>query len=116
MDIISENLANMDTTRTESGNPYTRKMVVMQERFSDALNGAGGGVEITGIVEDKADYKLVYDPTNADADENGYVKYPNIDSVKEMIDMMSASRSYQANIEAVNAVKSMAASALEIGK
>jgi len=118
MDIISQNIANSDTTRTEDGGPYARKMVVVQERFANLLNGekVGQGVEISEIIEDESGYKLVYEPTNADADENGYVRYPNIDTVKEMMDMMAASRSYQANVTAVNAVKSMAADALQIGR
>ncbi|NLK40278.1 MAG: flagellar basal body rod protein FlgC [Clostridiales bacterium] len=120
MDIISQNIANADTTRTEEGGPYTRKVVVMEERadFGDMMKSkaAGKGVEVTAIKEDPSEYKLVYEPGHADADENGYVKYPNVDMVKEIMDMMSASRAYEANVTAVNAVKTMAASALKIGR
>jgi len=123
MDVISQNIANADTTRTQDGEPYARKMVVIQERlgsFSDLLDTermkVGQGVEIARIEEDDKSFKLVYDPGHPDADEQGYVRYPNIDMVKEMMDMMSASRSYEANVSTVNAVKTMAASALQIGR
>jgi flagellar basal-body rod protein FlgC len=121
MDVISQNMANTGTSRTEAGTPYYRKSVVMKERspsFSDMLSNknAGMGVEIVQVSEDKGAIKPVYDPTHPDADANGYVNYPDISMVKEMMDMMSASRSYEAGITAVNAVKSMASSALQIGK
>ncbi|MDD3693122.1 MAG: flagellar basal body rod protein FlgC [Oscillospiraceae bacterium] len=120
MDVVSQNIANADTTRTENGEPYSRKMVVMRERFSDMLdtqrNKVGQGVEISEVVEDDKSFKLVYEPDHPDADELGYVRYPNIDMVKEMMDMMSATRSYDANVTAVNAIKTMAMSALQIGR
>lgn len=126
MDVISQNMSNMDTTRTENGDPYRRKLVVMEERtsnsFSDILNDnligeqPGTGVQISEVIEDETDFKLDYDPTHPDADENGYVRYPNVDTTTEMIDMMSATRSYNANITAINAVKAMATSALDIGR
>jgi flagellar basal-body rod protein FlgC len=122
MDVISQNIANAETTKTENGQPYKRKMVVMEERgFSNIIDNlnkgkAGSGVLISKIVEDNSDFKLVYDPGNPDADANGYMSLPNVDMVKEMMDMMSASRSYEANITAVNAVKLMSLKALDIGK
>lgn len=120
MDVISQNIANAETTKTEEGGPYTRKVVVMRERenFGELLKkkGVGNGVEIAAVEQDPADYKLVYDPTHPDADENGYVRFPNVDMVKEIMDMMSASRSYDANVTVVNAIKNMAASALKIGE
>ncbi len=123
MDVISQNISNTETTRTQSGAPYYKKSVVMRERpgsFSGVLNGesekVGSGVEISSIVQDEGAVKLVYNPSHPDADENGYVRYPDIDSVKEMMDMMSATRSFDANITSINAVKSMASSALQIGK
>lgn len=120
MDVVSQNIANVDTTRTQNGEPYARKMVVMRERFSDVLDTQrdriGQGVEISEIVEDNKAYKLVYEPDHPDADQQGYVRYPNIDMVKEMMDMMSASRSYDANVTTVNAIKTMAMSALQIGR
>jgi flagellar basal-body rod protein FlgC len=126
MDIISQNIANSDTAETENGEPYIRKTAVMQERkgtksFSDVLGikgklRSGEGVEVTAVEEDESAFKLVYEPENPAADESGYVRYPNIDMVKEMMDMMSATRAYQADITVINAVKTMAASALKIGK
>lgn len=128
LDIAAENLSNTNTTRTESGGPYRRKMVVLQEvpsttfrtKFNGLLNrsasAAKGGVKVTEIVEDQRDLNPVYDPDHPDADENGYVMMPNVDPVKETIDGMSATRSYEANITAFNAMKLMAQKALEIGK
>lgn len=126
LDIASENLANTNTTRTESGGTYRRKMVVLQEvpstsfrsRFNSLLNrtASKGGVQVTEIVEDQRDLNPVYNPDHPDADEDGYVMMPNVDPVKETIDAMSATRSYEANITAFNAMKLMAQKALEIGK
>lgn len=126
MDVISENIANMDTTRTESGQPYRRKMVVLTSTRSNNFNNmiienlndyrANGGVEVSEIVEDQSEFKLVYDPKHPDADENGYVNMPNVDSLKETVDMMEAYRAYQANITALNTIKQMAMKALEIGR
>ncbi|MWC26573.1 flagellar basal body rod protein FlgC [Paenibacillus sp. MMS18-CY102] len=129
MDVISSNIANAETTRAAYVNgkfvPYARKMVVMEpaaQSFSDVLSGqmngatANPGVKVTKIVEDKTPPKLVYNPSHPDADEFGYVSMPNVDIAKEMIDMISASRSYEANITALNATKGMFAKALEIGR
>lgn len=122
MDVISENIANIDTTRTDSGDPYRRKYVVLSEKskdFSSFLenggNSASGGVYVSRVGEDQSDFTLKYDPNNVDADENGYVKLPNVELSTEMVDMMSAYRSYEANITAFNATKDMAVKALEIG-
>lgn len=127
MDTISQNIANINTTRTEDGTPYRRRDVVFEERtgsgsFSDALSNAsnklydGQGVRVTKIVEDSSDFKKVYDPGHPDADEEGYVSMPNVDIVTEMVNMISATRSYEANVTSINATKSMALKALEIGK
>ena len=128
LDIAAENLSNTNTTRTESGGTYRRKMVVLQEvpsttfrtKFNTALNrstaAAKGGVKVTEIIEDQRDLNPVYDPDHPDADEDGYVMMPNVDPVKETIDGMSATRSYEANITAFNAMKMMAQKALDIGK
>lgn len=126
LDVASENIANMETTRTEGGGPYRRKVVVLQEKgnstFRRALQQASagytqsGGVKVTQIAEDKRELKPVYNPDHPDADANGYVLMPNVDLVKETVDSMSATRSYEANITAFNAVKMMAQRALEIGK
>lgn len=127
MDIIAQNLANSQTTRTESGEPYRRQQVVFAERdsFSNVLASkiankrsklALSGVVVAEVVEDESPLKPVYDPTHVDADENGYVYLPNVDTAKEQIDLMAATRSYDANRTVVNAVKSMAIKALQIGK
>ncbi len=118
MNVISENIANADTTRTADGEAYRRRVVAMGEKpaaFSDALKSAtGGGVMVTGIVEDSSDFEYEYDPTHPDANADGYVAYPNVDETEEIIDMMAATRSYEANVTAINATKSMAVKALEI--
>ena len=128
MDVIASNLANSEATSTPEGGPYKRERVVFGPVLRDSLsklsasagsiaNGAAtGGVEVKGIVQDEEDPRQVFDPTHPDADANGYVAYPNIDMVTEMTDMLSASRSYEANITIVNVAKSMAQKALEIGR
>jgi flagellar basal-body rod protein FlgC len=132
MDVISSNMANVDSTRANYVNgqwqPYRRKMVVMQPRegqfssfLSRAMNNSesktiGNGVKVTRIVEDQSPFKLVYDPEHPDADENGYVSLPNVDPLKEMVDLISATRSYEANVTVFNASKGMMMKALEIGK
>ncbi len=126
LDIASENIANSQTTRTESGGTYRRKMVVLQEvpstsfrtRFNSLLNrtASKGGVKVTEIIEDQRDLNPVYNPDHPDADEDGYVMMPNVDLVKETTDAMSATRSYEANLTAFNALKLMAQKALEVGK
>ena len=127
LDIAAENISNMNTTRTASGGPYRRKMVVLQENpvssfrseLQSRLSGKTsqkGGVKVAKIVEDQRDLQPVYNPEHPDADENGYVMMPNVDLVKETVDGMSATRAYEANITAFNAMKLMAQKALEIGK
>jgi len=126
MDIISQNVANANTTRTEDGGPYRRKIVTFQEKgtdvtsFSTMLKNArgidtGDGVKATGVYEDQSDLTMVYDPSHPDADENGYVLYPNVNIVTEMTNMIDAERAYQANATAFSASKSIAMKGLEIG-
>jgi len=118
MDVISENIANAETTMTDTGEPYRRKVCVMGERqpFSSVLDGEmAKGVMVSNIVEDNSDFELEYDPDNPLANEEGYVLKPNVDEVEEIIDMMEATRSYEANVTALNATKNMAAKALSIG-
>ncbi len=127
LDVAAENIANINTTRTEAGGPYRRKMVVFEaageNSFANAFrselaksSASGGGVRVTDIVEDPSDFRSVYDPTHPDADENGYVQMPNVDLLKEVVDSMSASRAYEANLTAFNTMKSMATKALQIGE
>ncbi len=123
MDVISENIANVNTTRDENGNVYRRKTVVFSEKnslnFGDTLYNSlnvykPDGVRVTHVVTDQSDLKMVYDPTNPDADENGYVSYPNVDAVTEMTNMIDASRAYEANVTAFNAAKAIAVKGLEL--
>lgn len=126
MDLISQNIANANTTRTEDGTPYRRQALVLGTNttnpFSNYLSGASrdalgdGKVKIQGVVEDQSDFRKVYEPDNPEADEEGYVYYPNVDIVTEMVDMISASRSYEANVTASTASKNMAMQALNIGR
>ncbi len=129
MDIAAENIANIDTTRTERGGAYRRKDVLFEsfgaKSFKQALRnasmgkgfaGRNAGVRVAGIIEDDREMKQVYNPGHPDADENGFVTLPNVDLLKETVDSMSATRSYEANVTALNAMKLMAQKALDIGK
>ena len=127
MDIISENVANANTTRTADGTPYVRKVVTFQEKgkqtpFSRILNKSfdrysGEGVKIGGVYKDtQTEMNMVYDPSHPDADENGYVTYPNVNIITEMTNLIDASRAYEANATAFNATKSMAMKGLNIGQ
>jgi len=128
MDVITENMANINTTRTEHGEPYRRKFVVYQERvetrddrrfqsFFNRARRAPAGVRVLSIESDMlSEFKYDYNPSHPDADENGYVRLPNVEVVQEMVDMMAAYRAYEANITALNAFKDMAVKTLEIGK
>lgn len=126
MDIIADNIANVETTRTAEGTPYRRKLAVFQEKqvtsFRELLKKNKGdatardGVQVAGIVEDPTPFKMIYNPGHPDADAEGYVAMPNVDIVSEMVDMISASRAYEANITVLNTSKNMAMRALEIGR
>ncbi len=125
MDVISENIANINTTRDENGEVYRRKTVVFNEKsslnFGDTLYNSlnvykPDGVRVSHVVEDQSDLKMVYDPTHPDADENGYVMYPNVDTVTEMTNLIDSSRAYEANATAFNAAKSIAVKGLELLK
>ena len=139
MDTIAENIANINTTRVrDSSNPYTRKIVQFEEKrlnpnnykqeglttasFEDQLRSYmssyhGNGVRVRRIYEDhETDYVMDYDPSHPDADENGYVTYPNVNTVTEMTNLIDASRGYQANVTAFNSMKSMITSAMSIGQ
>lgn len=123
MDIISQNIANVNTTRDENGEVYRRQTVVFQENsnapFDRVLSNRletykANGVKISAIVEDTTEGSMVYDPSHPDADENGYVMMPNVNTVTEMTNLIDASRSYEANATAFNAAKSMAMKGLEL--
>lgn len=129
MDVVANNLANVNTTRTPGGGPFRRQEVAMapaSASFDETLAGLSGeddgveathgGVQVSGIVPDMRPFKRVYQPGHPDADAQGYVNLPNVDTVTEMVDMMGATRAYEANVAAVAAVKGMAMKALEIGR
>ena len=125
-DIIAENIANVNTTSTESGGPYRRKIVTFQARevtpFSQIYSASkdaavGNGVKVTSVREDtETDFIKEYDPSNPDADENGYVSYPNVNTVTEMTNLIDSTRAYEANATAFEASKSMAQTGLSIGQ
>ena len=126
MNVTAENLANAQTTRGTDGQPYRRKEVVLQEAagggFGATLASAmgaktatrPGGVEVAAVVEDSSNFKTVYDPGHPDADAQGYVRMPNVDTVSEMVDLISASRAYEANVTAMQAAKQMFTKTLEL--
>ena len=125
MDVIANNIANVNTTRTAEGGPFKRQLVVFAQKNEAAAKGSlnpmddssdpgasRAGVDVVGIVKDQSPDKLVYDPSHPDADANGYVHMPNIEVVKEMVDMMAASRAYEANVTAIQETRAMGTSTL----
>ena len=135
LDVISENVSNINTTRVEGGDgPYRRKMVVMEadggrDSFREVLARAAGnlpqatgnlsengGVRVTQIVEDQSALKVQYNPSHPDANAQGYVELPNVDLVKEITDAMAATQAFSANVTAFNTLKTVATRALDIGK
>ncbi len=128
LDIAAENVVNINTTRTENGGAYRRKMPVFEQIGGSSFDqvfrstvarqrqSATGGVRVAEIVEDERPFQMVYDPDHPDADENGYVEMPNVDLLKETVDSMAATRAYDANLTVFNTVKNMATKALEIGR
>jgi flagellar basal-body rod protein FlgC len=126
LDTIASNLANVNTTRTPEGGPYRRRNVVFvaQEPESDfaatleelSVQATRRGVAVAGVVQDQTPFRMVFDPGHPDANAEGYVAYPNVNPVAEMVDLMAATRAYEANVQAVNATKRMADAALGIGE
>lgn len=119
LNVISSNLANIETTRTPEGGPYRKQEVVFQSTtptFADRLQGAVQGVEVAKIQTSNAPPRMVYDPSHPDANAKGYVAMPNINLVEEMTDLMTATRAYEANITAAQSAKRMALKALDIGQ
>ncbi|MCB2297170.1 flagellar basal body rod protein FlgC [Clostridium tagluense] len=123
MDTIASNVANVATTRGENGQPYIRKIAVFQENLQQELDKTTGtykesfkGVKAVGIENDKSPLRRVYNPSHPDADADGYVKMPNVNILNEMADMIASTRAYEANVNSMNAIKSMFSKALEIGK
>lgn len=126
LDVIADNLANVNTTRTATGGPYRRKVAILEERptdFADLLGirsplatGRRGGVRVAAIAEDTSPPQRVYNPGHPDADADGYVLMPNVNVVTEMVEMITATRAYEANVTAMNAAKQMALRTLDIGR
>lgn len=114
MDTITSNIANAQTTRTEDGGPYTRKVAVFKEALDLKMRPIG--VTAIEIQDDESEYRKVYDPSNPDADETGYVTYPNVNILNEMADMIASTRAYEANVDTLTSNKAMYMKALEIGK
>ncbi len=120
-DVILQNIANADNTSAD-GTPYARKQVIFEERpltFEETLNGvelSSGGVEMTHVVENNRDFKLVYDPTHPHANEEGYVTYSNVDTTEENIDLMAASTAYDANLTALSVLKAMITKTIDMGR
>ena len=121
IEVAVSNLANAESTRGANGQPYRRRDVVLQadpaNAFENALGAAGAvGVKVAGIVEDQAPFSRRYDPTHPDADKEGFVAMPNVDTPEEMVNMLSASRAYQANLTAIGLIRDLVQRALELGK
>jgi flagellar basal-body rod protein FlgC len=125
LNVISMNLANANTTRTQDGTPYRRKTPIFQtvphgnpfyNHLQNALEENIYGVRVTGIVPVAGEFKRIFDPSHPDADENGYVSLPNVNLVQEMVQMLNANRAYEANAAAIKAAKEMALKALDIGR
>ena len=113
MNIISSNIANAQTTRTKEGGPYKRRDVILRSvPFEKVLSG----VEVKGVVKDPSPGKRVYDPSNPDADKDGYITMPNVNIMEEMVDMIGAERAFEANTTSIKAAKDMALKAIDIGR
>ena len=118
MDAIANNIANAESTHTPQGGPYRRQRVVFAAVYENAVGNRSvpAGVRVESVVESPTDFLLVHDPDHPDADANGNVRMPNVNVVEEMVDMISATRAYEANVAALNATKSMVSSAIDIGR
>jgi flagellar basal-body rod protein FlgC len=122
IEVAVSNLANAESTRSASGEPYRRRDVILaadavDPPFAGALDAASTtGVRVAAVVEDRAEFKRRYEPSHPDADADGFVALPNVEPAEEMVDMLSAARAYQANLTAINLVRDMIARALELGR
>ena len=118
LDLVANNIANINTTRTEEGGPYRKHMPVFEEKLRDTMEEGfkGRGVKVSAIIQDDSPPRLEYNPEHPDANEEGFVAMPNINIVDEMVDMITATRAYQANVTALETAKQMALKALEIGR
>lgn len=121
IEVAVSNMANADSTRSTDGQPYRRRDVMLTadpvESFDSVLGKASAtGVKVAGIIEDQAPFRKRYEPSHPDADAEGFVSLPNVDSSEEMVDMLGAARAYQANLAAIGMIKDMVAKALELGR
>jgi flagellar basal-body rod protein FlgC len=121
LEVAASNLANAESTRGADGKPYRRRDVVLESASADSFDQVLGranavGVRVAAIVEDQSDFKRRYDPSHPDADAQGFVAMPNVDVPEEMVDMMTASRAYQANLTAINLIRDLISKSLELGK
>lgn len=116
MNVITSNMANVNTTRTDQGGPYRRKDVIFIPKVIEQNPVELQGVRIAEIVEDKTPFKKIYDPGHPDADKDGYVEMPNVNIIEEMVNMMAAMRAYEASVSAFNTAKSIFLKSLEIGR
>lgn len=116
IDVIATNIANAETTRTKTGEPYRRKIPIFSEYVKMYLDKKElAGVKVSKVAVDKSPFRLVYDPSHPDADKNGYVRMPNVNVLREMVDLINAQRAYEANVAVLNSVKAITNSALQIG-
>lgn len=123
MDVISNNIANVNTTRTKDGGPFRRELPIFEARHPagrwpfqerEMPQRIGNGVRVVSVMKDQSPFKLVYDPNHPDADKDGYVRMPNVNITHEMVDMITATRAYEANVTCVNSAKDMFNAALNI--
>jgi len=114
MDVIANNLANVNSTRTAEGGPFRRQLVILKSMGAGGAPYGSAGVRVAGVVDDPTPFPVVYDPGHPDADADGYLQMPNVSVVEEMVDMMTALRAYEANITAIDATKSMLGRTLDI--
>jgi len=113
INVISANLANANTTRSENGEPYRRKDVIFEQVLEGEMKG---GVKVQDVIEDDKPFVIKFEPGHPDADEEGYVRYPNVNPIEEMVNMLEAQRSYESNLTVLNTAKQLALRALEIGR
>jgi len=121
IEVAVSNLANAESTRSENGQPYRRRDVVLSTEsvnsFDSALGRASAtGVEVVGVLEDQSPFQVRFEPSHPDADENGYVALPNVDAAEEMVDMLGAARAYQANLTAIGLIRDLMQRALDLGR
>lgn len=116
LELIANNMANAQTTRTPEGGPYRRKLPIFSEILDQEMGGNAIGVQVSGVVPDRAPMQRLYKPGHPDADKDGFVLMPNVNVVTEMVDMITVQRSYDANVTVVSAIKNMANKAMEIGR